>query len=189
MRCFVAINIDENVRREIGEVAAGLRRESGLKASEVKWVEPENIHLTLKFLGEVSDSRIGDVCRIVEDAVSGRSGFSIDVAGIGWFGRPARVLWAGVREQGELSALWRAIDERLAEAGWGKDAKGFTGHLTLCRIKSARAGRGLEEAASELAGVELGRVDVESVCVYRSELTRSGPVYTVVSRSFLADSR
>ncbi|MBE0535825.1 MAG: RNA 2',3'-cyclic phosphodiesterase [Phycisphaerae bacterium] len=185
MRCFIAVDIDEAVRDEIADVQDALRRQSDLKRSEAKWVEPANIHLTLKFLGEVRDQDICEVCRIVNEAAADHGRFSIEAEGVGTFGRPARVVWAGISESQDLIALQEDIEQRLDEAGWPKEDKKFSAHLTLCRVKNVRAGKVLQEAVAGQADSRLGTVFVDSVCVYRSDLEKSGPVYTVISRSML----
>jgi 2'-5' RNA ligase len=185
MRCFIAIDIDETVRGDIAQLQETLQPQADIKRSEAKWVEPENIHLTLKFLGEVRDQDITEVCRIVNDTAAEHAPFAVEVEGVGTFGRPARVVWAGVSEAQELVVLQKDLDERLAEAGWHKDEKKFSAHLTLCRIKSARAGKVLQHAVEGQATKRLGTVFVDSICVYRSDLTSTGPVYTLISRNML----
>ena len=137
MRCFIAVDIDEAVRDDIGRMQDEIRQKADLKRSEAKWVEPENMHLTLKFLGEVRDQEIAEVCRIVSETAADHGRFSLEVEGVGTFGRPARVVWAGVGEEADLNALQKDLDGRLADAGWPKDAREFAAHLTLCRVKSA----------------------------------------------------
>jgi 2'-5' RNA ligase len=185
VRCFIAVDIDRGVRRGIADLQDGLRRAVDLNASEVKWVDPENIHLTLKFLGEVRDREINDVCRIVGEVAEKHRRFSIDIENVGTFGRPVRVVWAGVNDAGDLADLQGDLDERLGEAGWAQDRKQFKGHLTLCRVKSARASKSMQEIVAAWDEVRLGSVVIYSVYVYRSDLTNEGPIYTVVSSSSL----
>ena len=185
MRCFIAIDIDEVIKKKIGAVREELCRAASAGGREVKWVEPGNIHLTLKFLGDVKDSNICEVCRFVEAASEGHERFFIEVKGLGVFGNPARVLWAGIEPSERLLGLYEDIEKRFIEAGWAGEARKFTGHLTLCRIKSASAGRNLARLAGDYSDVGFGGEQVESVCVYKSDLTNRGPVYTVVSRSLL----
>lgn len=185
MRCFIAIDIDQPLRREIARLQDDLRRQVDVKSSEAKWVEPDNIHLTLKFLGEVRDREITDVCRLLEQTAADHPPFSLDVQGVGTFGRPARVLWIGIAPHDALAALQQDLDQRLADAGWPKDEKKFSAHLTLCRIKSPRAAKAIQNAARDRAAQQLGSVSVDSVCVYKSDLTSTGPLYTLISRSML----
>ena len=187
MRCFIAVDIDGGVRSGIAELQGELRRTADLNASEIKWVDPGNIHLTLKFLGEVRDNEISDVCRIVGEVAEKHKRFSVEIENVGTFGRPVRVVWAGVNDAGDLVDLQGDLDGRLGQAGWPQDRKQFSGHLTLCRVKSARASRCMQEIVGDWDEVSLGSVAIDSVYVYRSDLTNEGPIYTVVSSSSLRE--
>jgi len=183
MRCFIAIDIDEATRSRIEELQEQLRRLSELKKSDAKWVAPGNIHLTLKFLGEVRDADIAEVCRIVADVAGDHERFAVEAANVDSFGRPPRVAWVGVDDAGDLAKLQKDLDERLADAGWPKDQKQFHGHLTLCRVKNARAGKVLGNILKHQGPVSVGTIFADSLCVYSSNLTSEGPVYALVSRS------
>jgi len=185
MRCFIAIEIDEEIRGQISRFEEELRRKTGFDRAKVKWVEPSNIHLTLKFLGEVRDQVIGEVCGLVERIAAEHENFEFEVSGLGVFGRPARVLWVGTGENEGLLSLHKDIEERFCRGGFGSDDKKFSGHLTLCRVKHPAAGRKLEAVIGEYRDFRFGIVKADSVCVYKSELTSAGPVYTLISRSML----
>jgi len=185
MRCFIAIDIDEGIRNQIDRLQHELQQKTGLTRPDVKWVDPALIHLTLKFLGEVRDAEITKVCTIVAGVAGTHKGFSVNVSKVGSFGSTARVLWVGIDRNDALLALQKELDEQLSAAGWGGDKKQFAGHLTLCRIKKPRAGRILKEFIKDYSDLSLGLLPVNSICVYKSELTSSGPVYTVVSRNML----
>lgn len=185
MRIFIAVDIGSAVRKRIAEIQASLMEKTGLRKGPVTWVQPGNIHLTLKFLGEVADEAITEVCRIVAEAAAKRSPFDLEAAGLGTFGRPPRVLWAGVQVVPELARLQADLEKRLAEAGWPPEGRAFTAHLTLCRIKEPKAGRKLAEACEEYKNSSLGPVSVDEVVVFESQLTREGSIYTAVSRCAL----
>lgn len=186
MRCFVAIDIDEDIRRRIGQLQHKLQKSLSLGISEVKWVDPELIHLTLKFIGDVPDRDINELCAIVSDVSASHQGFSIDVADLGYFGSPPRVAWVGIETSPELVELQKELDHRLSMTGLSpEDNKAFHGHLTLCRSKNYKAGRKLQHLLDDYGPVELGTQVVNSVYVYTSELTKQGPIYTVVSSNEL----
>jgi 2'-5' RNA ligase len=185
MRCFIAIDIDEGIRNQIDHLQRELQQKTGLTRPDVKWVEPALIHLTLKFLGEVRDAEITKVCRIVESVAANHEGFSVNVGKVGSFGSTARVLWVGIDKKEALLGLQKDLDEQLSQAGWPGDKKQFAGHLTLCRIKKPQAGRKLQDLIKDYTDLEFGPLQVDSICVYKSELTSSGPIYTVVARSSL----
>jgi 2'-5' RNA ligase len=185
MRCFIAIDIDEGIRNQIDRLQDELQQKTGLTRPDVKWAEPALIHLTLKFLGEVRDADITKVCKIAAGVAANHKGFWIDVAGVGSFGPTARVLWVGIDRNDALLTLQKDLDEQLSAAGWPGDKKQFAGHLTLGRIKKPQAGRILKEFIKDYSDFNLGSLAVDSICVYKSELTSSGPIYTVVSRNSL----
>ena len=185
MRIFIAVDIDEPVRRRIGEIQRELVEATGLRKGPVKWVRPEQIHLTLKFLGEVADNAIRDVCRIAEETARRHGPFDLEVRGLGTFGRPARVLWAGMQVIDDLAALQQDLESLLEAAGWKRENRAFAAHLTLCRIKNSYAGRRLAEAIGQYESTFIGPVSVDDIVVYESQLTSAGPVYTAVCRSKL----
>jgi len=185
MRCFIAIDIDDNIRTQIDRLQRELREKTGLTRPDVKWVDPALIHLTLKFLGEFRDADIIKVCKIAAGVAGTHKGFSISVSKVGSFGPAARVLWVGIDRNDALLTLQKGLDEQLSQAGWAGDKKQFAGHLTLCRIKKPQAGRILKEFIKDYSDLSLGSLPVDSICVYKSDLTSSGPIYTVVARSSL----
>jgi len=185
MRCFIAIDIDEGIRNQIDRLQDELRQKTGLTRPDVKWVDSALIHLTLKFLGEVRDTDVPGVCKIAASVAANHKGFSISVGKVGSFGSAARVLWVGIDRSDALLNLQKDLDEQLAQAGWPGDKKQFAGHLTLCRVRKPQAGRKLQGLIEDYSDLNLGSLGVDSIYVYKSELTSSGPIYTVVARSSL----
>jgi len=182
MRVFIAIDIDEAIRRSLGDLQQELASKAGTKKGDVKWVRPENIHLTLKFLGEIKDEQVVDVCKIVKDVSDKHKKFELDIETVGSFGgKSARVLWVGVGQGSEnLLQLQNDVEQRLASAGWPAEARKFTGHLTLCRIRNFKAGAKLATMTGEYSDFKLGSMPADSVSVYQSQLTPTGPIYTVL---------
>jgi 2'-5' RNA ligase len=182
MRCFVAVEIDESTREALGALQAELAVSVDIRKSDVKWVNPGNIHITLKFLGEIKDEQSVEVCRAAAEVTGRHSGFDIDVRGVGCFGgRSARVVWVGTAGgSAELAALAADMDETLAAAGFAPEQRKFSAHLTLCRVRNPKAGFKLAEAVKKYEDFEVGVVAAESVSVFQSELTPKGPVYTLL---------
>jgi 2'-5' RNA ligase len=140
MRVFIAIDIDKQIRAGLSRLQQQLQNKANVKKSDVKWVEPNNIHLTLKFLGEIKDEQAVDVCNIVKEVAGIHQSFELSVESVGCFGgRSARVLWVGLGEgSNNLLQLQKDLDEQLALADWPPESREFTGHLTLCRVKTQR---------------------------------------------------
>jgi 2'-5' RNA ligase len=185
VRTFVAVEISQAVRA----TAAKVIRQLGKCDAAIRWVEPENMHLTLKFLGEVNALEIPDVCRAVEQAAAGVSGFSFDVAGVGAFPkieRP-RTIWLGVTDGAEeLGELQRQIEKHLKKLGYPPENRRFSPHLTVGRVKNA--GPELEELSElvkSLSDHAIGTSEVDEVRVFSSELTREGPIYQALSHAML----
>ena len=188
MRCFIAIDIDEGIRAELHDLQQELAQRVDIKKSDVKWVRPEAMHLTLKFLGEIRDREVVDVCRVTETVAARHDAFRFAVKEVGHFGRrSARVLWVGAGlDCPELLRLQEDLEARLAEAGWPRENRKFSGHLTLCRVRNSKAGFKLAEATKDYTDVDLGRLSCDSVHVYQSTLTPEGPIYTTVGNYSLS---
>ena len=182
MRCFIAIDIDEGIRAALSDLQQQLASKADVKKGDVKWVNPEAIHLTLKFLGEIKDEQAVDVCKITKDVASRQNSFELDVESVGHFGgRSARVLWVGAGQSCDnLLQLQNDLEQQLALAGWPKEARKFSGHLTLCRVRSSKAGFKLAQTTEEYKDFRLGTMPADSISVYQSQLTPKGPIYTLL---------
>lgn len=184
MRLFVAVNLPDDVRERIRAVSASLEE----KGYPVRWLPPENYHLTLKFLGEVRNERVPTVSRVVERVASQTGAFSMDITGVGAFPtiRRPRVLWVGVTPSPALRCLKQDLEWALAEHGFERETRAFHPHVTIGRADSkdgAGVFRGLDKVAAELELRET--VPVHSVDVMRSQLSRKGARYSVVSTAEL----
>jgi 2'-5' RNA ligase len=182
MRVFIAIDIDQVIRKGLTELQSEMLAKVDIKKSDAKWVNPQTMHLTLKFLGEIKDVQAVDVCNITKEVAARHKCFDIDVGGVGFFGgRSARVLWIGAGQENEkLLQLQEDLEKSLASTGWPPETRKFAGHLTLCRVRNSRAGIKLAHLTKEYEGYKLGVMPADSLCVYQSELKSGGPVYTVL---------
>ncbi len=183
MRVFIAIDIDNQIKTGLSRLQNELVSKTGIGKGDVKWVSPENIHLTLKFLGEIKDEKVIDVCNIVEYVADRHNSFELAVEMVGCFGgKSARIVWVGLGEGSEsLLRLQNELEQQLVSAGWPAEDREFTGHLTLCRVKNPKAGAKLSAMIEHYKDFKLGIMAAESVRVYQSQLTPSGPIYTVLS--------
>jgi 2'-5' RNA ligase len=180
MRLFAAIDIDSQIRDRIERIQRQLQRDLNLSGREVKWVRPEQIHLTLKFLGEVRDEMLTQVCETVTQTAAQCGNFDLYVKGMGVFGRPARVVWAGTEACPPLMSMQTAMDNAFEKIGWDKEQRPFAGHLTLCRVKTAAAGKKLATAIDLWENEVFGTVWVDKVVLYESRLSSAGPEYNAV---------
>ncbi len=182
MRCFIAMELDERIRKGLSEFADRLRRVGRWPGGAIKWVEPEQIHLTLKFLGEIAEADEGKVVEAVEQTAAAHRAFDLTVAGAGCFGKPARVIWAGLKESTELKNVQSDLEGRLTAAGFAPEDKEFSAHLTLARVKNP-AVRDVHKVMEANRNVQLGIFRANAITVFQSELRPSGPVYSVVHQS------
>ena len=180
VRSFIAVHIPDAVRRDISILIGGLR--SCGDGEDVKWVRPESLHLTLKFLGDVEQERIGAAAGAIERSVSAQPAFDLTLGGTGAFPNPRRpsVLWIGVRKGAEpLASLAGAVETGLAGLGFEREKRPFSAHLTLGRIRSpGNAGKIVERMTA--AGFECDPFRIHAVHVMKSDLQRSGAVYTTL---------
>jgi 2'-5' RNA ligase len=182
MRCFIAIDIDDQIRKGLSDLQDELRKKVDIRKGDVKWVRPELTHLTLKFLGEIKDEQVVEVCNITKDVASRHKRFELDIESVGQFGgRSARVMWIGTGQgSDELLQLQEDLEQQLDIAGWPKDTRKFSAHLTLCRIRSSKAGYELSRLSGQYQAYKLGTMPAYDVSVYQSELTPQGPIYTTM---------
>jgi 2'-5' RNA ligase len=179
MRTFVALVPSDAELARLADAAAGLRN----AGFPIRWVPPENVHLTLKFLGEVPEERVQEVCAAVDGAAAGVAPFEMTVGRFGAFpslGRP-QVVWVGVELESTLQSLQGSLEEALAGLGFPREERPFRPHLTLGRARkrvSPNEFRGLDDLVQRL---EYGDAfQIRSVDVMRSRLMPTGAIYDIV---------
>lgn len=188
MRTFIAVDIGKSIRDQ----AVALQETLAVSATNVKWVEPENLHVTLLFLGEVDNRQIPAVCRAVSKVTAELPAFSMTVEQVGCFPNPRRprVLWIGIGEgTQELVKLHDALELPLLELGcYRREERQYTPHITLGRVKTEGPADRLAASLQSHAGWRGGRIHVADLRVMSSELTPQGPLYTVLSRAKLGEA-
>ncbi|NOZ22863.1 MAG: RNA 2',3'-cyclic phosphodiesterase [Planctomycetes bacterium] len=186
VRSFIAIHLDEATR------AALERAQRKLEAcgAKVRWVRPQALHLTLKFLGDIDAERVSDVAAVIEDVVKGVGPFRLDVRGLGGLPRleRPRVVYAGAAdEEGALVPMAEALNNRMAEFGVKRESRKYKAHITLGRVKSPRGIEPLIGMIQQRADEEYGSVEVGSLYLMMSELKPSGAEYTVLHEAKLQE--
>lgn len=184
IRAFIAIELPEAVRAQLDAVEKQIQERTGESARRaVRWVPANNMHLTLKFLGEVSLGNIEALASMLQNEAARHKAFEMVISGVGAFPnvhRP-RVIWAGAEAPAELSALQKAIEAETRKLGYPAEERSFSPHLTLGRVsQNARPDEVTQvaRALSEMRVGELGRVRADRVHLFRSDLHPSGSVYT-----------
>jgi 2'-5' RNA ligase len=187
MRLFVALDIDDSIRAHITHFLDGVR---GF-APDARWVRPESLHVTLKFIGQQSEDKLERIRRALESIVANT--IAMNIRGYGFFpspGRP-RLFWTGIESGAELASLTTTIDEKLAELDIPKEEHIFSPHLTLARgagnsgspRKQKSAGKQhsfqhLQEKLAALPRPEFGTMTAREFFLYQSQLSPGGSKYT-----------
>ena len=152
--------------------------------ADLKVVEAENVHLTLKFLGEIPEARAMEVAGTVREMSF--SPFSFKVEEVGVFPSASRpnVVWAGITDGvAELSRVFQDLETRLSGLGFERERRRFSPHLTICRVRSGRNRAQLVAEIEGLRDMVFGSVNVDRVTLKKSVLTRQGPVYSTLAES------
>jgi RNA 2',3'-cyclic 3'-phosphodiesterase len=179
MRTFIALELPPELRSAVGELSAALQS----RLPEMKWVKPNLVHLTLRFLGEIEPVRIDSLNEVVAAAAGEFAPFELSVTEVGHFG-PAhspRVLWMGLAPNGNLSSLAAALEMSFESAGFGRADKPFRAHLTLARTGRKPGPPPDWEAVARDCSFQWPHWSVGRVCVIRSTLTPRGPIYKTLS--------
>jgi len=184
VRTFIAIEFDDAIRRRLVQAQERLR-EAGCK---VRWARAEQMHVTLKFLGEIAPATVGAVAEAMAHAAEAVAPFEVEVAGLGAFpprGAP-RVVWAGVEDPGgHVQQLQARLEPRLEGLGFERERRAFHPHLTLGRVKDRHGADRLRERIEGHPARRFGRERIEELVLFQSELKPTGAVYTPLRRQRL----
>ena len=171
------MEIPEDIRRQLSSVQSELKESH----ADVKWVRPESMHLTLKFMGEIDPVLVDDIREAIGPIVEDTSPFPIAVKGLGCFPRlnQPRVVWAGLSDgNGEMAELQKTVEKGVEALGFRPEGKPFNPHLTLGRVRSVRGKDRLISQVRKLGEISLGNFLVDAVVQFKSELHPTGARYT-----------
>ncbi|MGH9580652.1 MAG: RNA 2',3'-cyclic phosphodiesterase, partial [Terriglobales bacterium] len=144
MRLFVALDIDESIRARLAQFVQGVQR----FAPDARWISPESLHLTLKFIGEVDPGELGAVQNALAGVQAVATAVRIHRTGFFPSARAARVFWVGVQSDARLTALAEAVEQALVPLGIAREERAYSPHLTLARSGSGRPGRKPDDRAN-----------------------------------------
>ncbi len=193
IRTFIALEMNETLQRHL----EGVIRQVAQVLPAIHWVNPESIHLTLAFLGELTDRQLAEAMQAAESAALQESVFSYCLSRPGVFGsvRQPRIVWMGIEEtSGTLLHLHRTLNRELEQRGFEVDKRPFSPHLTLARIKAPLNPDEQETLHSLLTGKQQGIISshiyqVQHVSVMKSELLRTGARYTCLREYALKEKQ
>ena len=178
IRSFIAFDIDsESVLKRMTEVQTMLTK----TGADLKLVEPKNIHMTLRFLGNITLSRVEKIFEEMKKVQF--TPFDVRLHGVGAFPNPRypRVVWAGITQGADqLRSIFEQLEPKLLGLGFEPDSKGFSPHLTIARVRSGRNRVELAKCLSENENCEFGVIDAKCLKLKRSDLTPRGPIYSTL---------
>jgi len=181
-RTFIAVEISEAVKSELSSLISSLKD----VRADVKWVKLENLHLTLKFLGQTTGDQVALVKESLQEIVSKERPFLIHFSGLGGFPslkRP-RVLWVGIDEGAEfLKELSERVESTVAAIGFLRENRPFSAHLTLGRVRPTKNLQGLISKVKETRFCSAEKIEVNSLSFYKSVLTPAGSIYELIQKS------
>jgi 2'-5' RNA ligase len=176
MRAFLGISISDELKRKILEI------QKEFSSFDIKFVEPENLHFNLKFFREISDEQVEELKKIIEEISKEYEPFEIEINGLGVFPSKnyIRVIWVGIKEGfNTITSMAESIQDSIESIGFLREEK-FVPHLTIGRVRTARNKEELKNLIEELENIEIGKMKVDAIRLFRSKLSPVGPVYDEV---------
>ncbi|MDR1721588.1 MAG: RNA 2',3'-cyclic phosphodiesterase [Methanobrevibacter sp.] len=176
IRGFLAIDL-------IGEdlILNVLKFQEELKKTKanIKYVEKENLHFTLKFFGDIDEETISNISNIVKEAIKDFKPINIEITGSGTFPNPDHIktIWLGIAKNQQLLNLQKSLDEKFKKLGFKKEKK-YVSHLTVGRMKNPKNKREVKEVIQEFKNFSIGKMTISKISLKKSELTPKGPIYS-----------
>ncbi|MFA5155843.1 MAG: RNA 2',3'-cyclic phosphodiesterase [Candidatus Omnitrophota bacterium] len=187
MRAFIAIDMPKEVKTRLGRIEEQLKT----SGADAKWVEPANIHITLKFLGEIDEKTKESAVAAIKDTAEENAAFSMQLSSAGAFPdiKYPRIVWVGADAgSAETVKIAKSLEERLEKIGIPKEDREFACHITIARVRSGRnrlkLTEGIEKISAELKN-ECLRLQAGKITLFKSSLSPKGPVYEAVYEASL----
>lgn len=186
MRTFIAVDFSPKIINKITEIIKYFKTQTPQKA--IKWVAPEHLHLTIKFLGDVPENKIDQIKGLIKATLNNENGSEIEVDGLGMYPNPhmPRVIWLGIEGTERLREIHNKLDTELQKADIPPDNRSFSPHLTIARIRRRADKETVKEIGETLSSFNvgsLGNCNINNIILYKSELTPEGPEYTALLSS------
>lgn len=176
LRCFIAIEMSDPIKKEVGKLLDIMQKHD----ADIKWVAPENVHLTLKFLGSTTDALLPDIRKSLSKILSSYKPFYIRIYGTGIFPnrKYPRIIWTGIYDSDILNKMRADIEQAMALLGFQKEDKEFNPHLTLGRVRSPKGVVNIVNELDNYKIMEFGMLHVDHIKLMKSDLKPKGAVYT-----------
>ena len=183
IRAFIAVQLPEGLKKELADLETQFKKNS---PPVIKWVDPNSIHITLKFLGEISTDSIEELMLAIEESARGIQPFQLEVRELGAFPGLDRtqILWVGIKGAVEkIEELQKRIEANTAQLGFSRENRPFTPHLTLGRVRDGARPNELQRIGKLLSEINFyasHHVDVKAIDLMKSRLTPTGAIYTCI---------
>jgi 2'-5' RNA ligase len=186
MRVFIGIKLDERVHDEIEKFLAPFKKIS----SPIRWAKPENVHITLKFIGEVPEEKYTKIEKYLGEAEFDTGAFDLRLTGCGKFGRgnSLDIFWIGISPCDPLARVFKKIEDTLAKSGIEKEKRPFTPHITVGRNKKNYNFKSFLQLIEENRDRLISEFNVDRFQVFKSQLKPEGPIYTILKEIPLAQA-
>ena len=183
MRTFIAVDFPPDMLARINEITTFLKKETASNA--LKWVETNNLHLTIKFIGEISVSKVEQVKQTLTKSLEDQFAFDIEIGGLGMYPNKnnPRVIWLGVNNGEPLIQIANNLDQALSDLDIKPERRSFSPHLTIARVRrntDKSSAITIGKTLSQFKVETLGAITIDQVNLYHSKLTPSGPIYTIL---------
>lgn len=187
MRTFISIELPQSIKDFLSRIQGQLKSSQ----ADVKWVAPKNIHLTLKFLGEIGEKKIDKINTIIEDAAKNINSFYIRISSLGAFPgiNSPRVIWVGIdKGDNEIKEIAKGLEEKIAKLGIPKEGRAFSSHITIGRVRSGLNRERLSQYLKTLgdkfgSGEEKPEFLADSITLFKSTLAPGGPIYETLKEA------
>ena len=183
MRAFVAVELEEEIKKSLSRVQTELRKLD----EDIKWVHPQNMHLTLRFLGETVEQKIPLIIQLLKEAAGGKRPFTVEIKDIGGFPslESPKIIWAGIEKgKEELTLLALAVEDTLVKLKFPKENRAFSAHFTLGRVRYIKNRQSFQEKIRQIQFRPLTQ-EVKSLILFKSTLTPKGPIYDKLGEACL----
>ncbi len=188
LRTFIAVDFPPEILQKFGKIIAYFKTQT--PENTLKWVSTHNLHLTIKFLGDIPLNKLDQVKAVLSESLQDKPPFTIGIEGLGLHPdrRNPRVIWLGITSCDTLTNIYVALDRDLTVVGIEPDKRKYTPHITIARVKrrvETSAVKNIGETLSQFKVDSLGNFIVKEIILYQSELTPKGPIYTPLMTSTL----
>jgi len=183
LRTFIAVDFPIEIKEKIIEITAYFQ--SKLPPAQIKWVEPDHMHLTLKFMGETPHDKLVQIKQSIHQVISVFPSFEIEIKALGMYpnNQRPRVIWLGINAENHLILLHNQLDQALKGEGIKSDRRPFSPHLTIGRVRRNADQESIIQIGkilSQFKIASLGSIKIDEILYYQSVLTPQGPIYTIL---------